>query len=59
MHSRLFTRVRLGGVARPRIRAGEQPGKTTICQHRLADDGTRGRNCPECGLPMLYVGAAR
>ena len=60
MFSRLFVRARPSGVARHRIRASEQPGKVGICQHRFADSSNRGRMCPECGLPMLYVpGAAR
>lgn len=31
--------------------------RLTICQHRTAGWEDRGRNCPECGLPMLYVPA--
>jgi hypothetical protein len=59
MTSRLFTRVRLGHVARTHISSGE-PAKLTICQHQTADTGDRGQICPECGLPMIYVpGAAR
>ncbi len=30
-------------------------GASTFCEHRMAGDDERGRNCPECGLPMLYV----
>ena len=30
-------------------------GASTVCEHRTADDSNRGRNCPDCGLPMLYV----
>lgn len=30
-------------------------GASTFCEHRLADDSNRGRNCPDCGLPMLYI----
>ena len=60
MISRLFTRVKLGHVSRTRIQGGEQPQAGRICEHWPADDSNRGRMCPECGLPMLYVpGAAR
>jgi hypothetical protein len=60
MRSRLFTRIRRGDAARIKIRSGEQaapaePGRITFCEHRPADDTNRGRNCPECGPPMLYV----
>lgn len=32
-------------------------GFSTFCEHRLADDSNRGRDCPDCGLPMLYFPA--
>jgi hypothetical protein len=36
-------------IARARI------GASAFCEHRLAGPDQRGRNCPDCGLPMLYV----
>ena len=35
-------------IARARI------GALTVCEHRLADAGSRGRTLPDCDLPMLY-----
>jgi len=62
MHSRLF--VRLGGaLRRGRIRGEEEARPASvplsdICPHRFADSTTRGRNCPDCGFPMIYVPAS-
>jgi hypothetical protein len=62
MHSRLFVRVG-GALRRGRISSEEEarpvpapvPG---ICTHRFADQANRGRNCPDCGFPMIYVPGA-